>query len=75
MNLAIGKIELNSPVGGSRIMNGTGGSGDLAPLAHCALALLGEGEVRVNGELQDAGEALAAAGISFVVSVGTSLTP
>ena len=40
-----------------------GCSGDLAPLAHCALALLGEGEVRVNGELQDAGEALAAAGI------------
>ena len=38
-----------------------GCSGDLAPLAHCALALLGEGEVRVNGELQDAGEALAAA--------------
>ena len=40
-----------------------GCSGDLAPLAHCALALLGEGEVRVNGKLQDAGEALAAAGI------------
>ena len=40
-----------------------GCSGDLAPLAHCALALLGEGEVRVNGELQDAGEALKAAGI------------
>ena len=27
-----------------------GCSGDLAPLAHCALALLGEGEVRVDGE-------------------------
>ena len=40
-----------------------GCSGDLAPLAHCALALLGEGEVRVGGELKDAGEALAAAGI------------
>lgn len=40
-----------------------GCSGDLAPLAHCALALLGEGEVRVNGELKDAGDALAAAGI------------
>ncbi|MDV2431884.1 histidine ammonia-lyase [Corynebacterium tuberculostearicum] len=40
-----------------------GCSGDLAPLAHCALALLGEGEVRVNGELQNAGSALAAAGI------------
>lgn len=41
-----------------------GCSGDLAPLSHCALALLGEGHVRVNGgEVQDAGEALAAAGI------------
>lgn len=40
-----------------------GCSGDLAPLAHCALALLGEGEVRVGGELKDAGEALAAADI------------
>ena len=28
-----------------------GCSGDLAPLAHCALALLGEGEVRVDGEI------------------------
>ena len=44
-----------------------GCSGDLAPLAHCALALLGEGEVRVNGELQDAGEALKAAGIEPLV--------
>ncbi len=40
-----------------------GCSGDLAPLAHCALALLGEGQARVGGELRDAGEALAAAGI------------
>ncbi|MBK4144671.1 histidine ammonia-lyase [Corynebacterium macginleyi] len=40
-----------------------GCSGDLAPLAHCALALLGEGEVRMGGELKDAGEALAAADI------------
>lgn len=44
-----------------------GCSGDLAPLAHCALALLGEGEVRVNGELQDAGETLKAAGIEPLV--------
>lgn len=31
-----------------------GCSGDLAPLAHCALAIMGEGTVRVNGELTDA---------------------
>ena len=41
-----------------------GCSGDLAPLAHCALALLGEGEVRVDGgEVTPAAEALSAAGI------------
>ncbi|GAB48505.1 histidine ammonia-lyase [Mobilicoccus pelagius] len=41
-----------------------GCSGDLAPLAHCALACLGEGEVRdASGELMPAADALAAAGI------------
>jgi histidine ammonia-lyase len=41
-----------------------GCSGDLAPLAHCALALMGEGEVRdAAGDLQPAAEALAAAGL------------
>lgn len=41
-----------------------GCSGDLAPLAHCALALLAEGEVRdASGELMPASAALAAAGI------------
>ena len=41
-----------------------GCSGDLAPLAHCALALLGEGEVRVDGgQVTPAAEALSAAGI------------
>ena len=40
-----------------------GCSGDLAPLAHCALALMGEGEVRdADGVLRPAAEALAAAG-------------
>lgn len=39
-----------------------GCSGDLAPLAHCALALMGEGTVRdCNGALMDAADALAAA--------------
>jgi histidine ammonia-lyase len=45
-----------------------GCSGDLAPLAHCALALMGEGEVRdADGELCEAEEALARAGIAPVV--------
>jgi histidine ammonia-lyase len=44
-----------------------GCSGDLAPLAHCALALMGEGEVRdAAGSLQPAAQALAAAGIAPV---------
>ena len=44
-----------------------GCSGDLAPLAHVALAALGEGDVRVDGDLVPAGEALAAAGIRPLV--------
>jgi histidine ammonia-lyase len=45
-----------------------GCSGDLAPLAHCALAIMGEGEVRDSqGVLRPAAEALAAAGITPVV--------
>ena len=45
-----------------------GCSGDLAPLAHCALALIGEGVVRdTHGELRNAGDALASAGLPAVV--------
>jgi histidine ammonia-lyase len=44
-----------------------GCSGDLAPLAHCALALMGEGEVRdAGGALVPAAQALAGAGIAPV---------
>src|SRR5690606_10416550 len=44
-----------------------GCSGDLAPLAHCALAVMGEGRVRdADGRLVDAADALAAAGIEPV---------
>ncbi len=44
-----------------------GCSGDLAPLAHCALALMGEGSVRdASGTLVQAGDALAAAGLAPV---------
>lgn len=41
-----------------------GSSGDLAPLAHVALALLGEGDVAYRGRVQPAARALKAAGIS-----------
>ncbi|MBB3120659.1 histidine ammonia-lyase [Pseudoduganella violacea] len=44
-----------------------GASGDLAPLSHMTLAILGEGQVRVNGELMQAADALKAAGIAPVV--------
>lgn len=40
-----------------------GASGDLAPLAHVALALLGEGEAEREGALAPAGEHLASAGL------------
>ncbi len=44
-----------------------GCSGDLAPLAHCALVLMGEGEVRdAAGTLMPAADALAAAGLQPV---------
>src|SRR6478735_1956946 len=44
-----------------------GCSGDLAPLSHCALALMGEGEVRdAEGDLMPAADALAAAGLAPV---------
>src|SRR4051812_27653336 len=45
-----------------------GASGDLAPLAHCALALVGEGEVLASdGAREPAAPALAAAGIDAIV--------
>ncbi|MGZ5200708.1 MAG: histidine ammonia-lyase [Telluria sp.] len=43
-----------------------GASGDLAPLAHMTLAMLGVGQVRVDGKLVEASEALAAAHIEPV---------
>ncbi len=41
-----------------------GASGDLAPLAHLSRVLLGEGEVRVKGEILPAAQALAAVGLA-----------
>ena len=43
-----------------------GASGDLAPLAHMSLALLGEGEVNYQGNIISAAEALRLAGINPV---------
>lgn len=44
-----------------------GASGDLAPLSHMVLAMMGEGEVFYNGERLDAAEALKQAGITPVI--------
>ena len=41
-----------------------GASGDLAPLAHLALVLIGEGYARVNGQRMSGTEALANAGLT-----------
>jgi histidine ammonia-lyase len=43
-----------------------GSSGDLAPLAHLALVLIGEGEATVEGSALPGGEALARAGLAPV---------
>mgnify|MGYP000302979820 FL=1 len=41
-----------------------GASGDLAPLAHMTLALMGEGEVRIDGRVVPAAQGLAQAGLA-----------
>ncbi len=41
-----------------------GASGDLAPLAHLALSLIGEGEARFEGQLMPSAVALAKAGVA-----------
>ncbi|MQQ99895.1 histidine ammonia-lyase [Glaciimonas soli] len=49
------------------IKGSVGASGDLAPLSHMTLALLGEGQVRVAGKIVDAKAALEQAGIKPVI--------
>jgi len=53
-----------SPVVPSR--GSVGASGDLAPLAHAALVLIGEGRAELDGRLMPGTEALAAAGLEPV---------
>jgi hypothetical protein len=43
-----------------------GASGDLAPLSHLALPLIGEGRVRYKGEIRSSAEVLAEAGLRTV---------
>ena len=43
-----------------------GASGDLAPLAHMAIVLIGEGEAEFGGELLTGGEAMRRAGIETI---------
>jgi histidine ammonia-lyase len=44
-----------------------GASGDLAPLAHIACVLIGEGDAELDGEVLGASEALSRAGLSQIV--------
>ena len=44
-----------------------GASGDLAPLAHMTMALIGEGDVYFNGEVLEAKTALKQAGLSVIL--------
>jgi histidine ammonia-lyase len=62
LELLVGMLEADIlpcvPAQGS-----VGASGDLAPLAHLTAGLLGQGEVRVNGEMKASADALAQAGL------------
>src|SRR5580765_7213788 len=54
-----------------------GASGDLAPLAHCACVLIGEGEAEFNGETLTGAEALKRAGlmpVKLAAKEGLALT-
>ena len=49
------------------VQGSVGASGDLAPLAHMAAVMIGEGEASFEGEVMSGGAALAEAGLSPVV--------
>jgi histidine ammonia-lyase len=65
VELVLGLLERHvTPVVPSK--GSVGSSGDLAPLAHLGLVLIGEGEAEVAGERLPGGEALELAGLSPV---------
>jgi histidine ammonia-lyase len=65
VELLLALLERNVvPVVPSR--GSVGSSGDLAPLAHLGLVLVGEGEATTNGERQSGDDALRAAGLEPV---------
>jgi histidine ammonia-lyase len=65
VDLVVAMLNANlHPVVPSR--GSVGASGDLAPLAHLALVLIGEGTAQVGGAEQPGGAALAAAGLEPV---------
>ena len=49
------------------VQGSVGASGDLAPLAHMAAVMIGEGEAIYNGQLMSGSEALAKAGIKPII--------
>jgi histidine ammonia-lyase len=49
------------------VQGSVGASGDLAPLAHMAAVMLGEGEAKFRGEVMSGGAALVAAGLTPVI--------
>ena len=49
------------------VQGSVGASGDLAPLAHMAAVMLGEGEASFDGKIMSGGAALSSAGLSPVV--------
>src|ERR687893_429739 len=66
VELVVGLLERGvTPVIPSK--GSVGSSGDLAPLAHLGLVLIGEGEARVGGEVMPGAQALARAGLSPIV--------
>lgn len=49
------------------VQGSVGASGDLAPLAHMAAVMIGEGQAYYEGTIMDGGKALAKAGLSPVI--------
>jgi histidine ammonia-lyase len=65
LNLLNNRISPAIPAKGS-----VGASGDLAPLSHMVLVMLGEGEAYLNGQLLTGAEALKACGLEPIVLSG-----